>query len=234
MAAAVPVTGTTKQLFFMGAARLEDRVLVASFANSASVNLEPIRHMLAELNHQQIKDKQLYSFGHGSVAWSVTVAQGLILVLCTKAEYPHSIAKACLEELETGFQAKFADKWGRTKEGGLDAQAKPLLSQLCGRYDELANVSKIHATLAKVEAVKLVMQEAVETALENSVQMDAIGKKTEDLERNAKRFRINAQVMRRKMCWRNVKLKLVIVGAVVLGLGVMVLVILAQSGQLSD
>lgn len=229
--AAPPVS---KKLYFLGAARLEDRVLVASHANSASVTLEPIHNMIAELNSAQMKDKQLYSFGHGSVAWRVMQAEGLILVLCTAADYPNAIAKACLEELESTFVAKFQDKVVKAKEGSLNAQAKGLLTTLCDRYDDLTNVSTIHKTMAKVEAVKLVVQETVETALENSVQLDAIGKKTADLERNARRFRVSAQVMRRKMCWRSAKMNLVVAGTIFISVGIIVVVIMAQTGAFQD
>ena len=75
-----------------------------------------------------------------------------------------------LRDLRTSFQPK--------AEAGLNARGEGALNnamscQVCKGYvlqpSDLANVDSLHATLAKVETVKVVMQDSIELALQNCV-----------------------------------------------------------------
>ncbi len=51
---------------------------------------------------------------------------------------------------------------------------KDILSKLCQKYDDLAQVDKLAAVAKKVDTVKLVMQENIDVALQNCVKLEAI------------------------------------------------------------
>lgn len=54
----------------------------------------------------------------------------------------------------------------------------PLFQGLCQKYDNLSEVDKLAAVAQKVDAVKVVMQENVNTALANCVKLESIEQAT--------------------------------------------------------
>ena len=56
-----------------------------------------------------------------------------------------------------------------------------LLSELCDRFDDPSGVDTISRTVEKVESVKLIMQDNIETVLANTVQLEHIAESAESL-----------------------------------------------------
>ena len=57
-------------------------------------------------------------------------------------------------------------------ENGLSHVTSGLLSELCDRFDDPSGVDTISRTVEKVESVKLIMQDNIETVLANTVQLE--------------------------------------------------------------
>ncbi len=74
------------------------------------------------------------------------------------------------------FVAKAGEKATSAKERQLDSQCSDLLTKICKKYDNLAEVDKLSAVSQKVESVKLVMQDNIDVALQNCVKLESIGK----------------------------------------------------------
>lgn len=89
--------------------------------------------------------------------------------------------------------------------------------------DKLASVSK------KVDSVKLVMQENVDLALQNCVKLESIEKAAEELQQQAGVFKRNANELKNKMWWKNIKMKLIIGFIILAILGIIIGVIVAMS-----
>jgi heme/copper-type cytochrome/quinol oxidase subunit 2 len=70
--------------------------------------------------------------------------------------------------------------------------------------DKLASVNK------KVEIVKLVMQENVDLALQNCVKMETIDLATEELQQQAGVFKKNANKLKKKIWFKNMKMWFII------------------------
>ncbi len=130
---------------------------------------------------------------------------GLIYILICKLDYPQRVAHACLEELQRSFSSKFGDKATTAKERSLDKSANSIFQTICQKYDNLAQVDKIAAVTRKVESVKLVMQENVDLALQNCVKLESIEKAAEELQQQAGVFKRNANELKKKMWWKNIK-----------------------------
>jgi hypothetical protein len=90
-------------------------------------------------------------------------------------------------------------------------------------------MSPIAAVHKKVEAVKLVMQENVEIALQNCVKLERIEQQAEELQQSAGIFSDGARRLKNKMWWKNIRMKLII-GLIILAiLGIIIGVIVAES-----
>src|SRR5690554_5417427 len=97
-----------------------------------------------------------------------------------------------------------------TKDRALDKTTGSLLQKICTKYDNLQEVDKLAAVTAKVDSVKLVMQENVDIALQNCVKLESIEKAAEELQQQAGVFKRNAHDLRKKMWWKNLKMKLLL------------------------
>jgi hypothetical protein len=101
----------------------------------------------------------------------------------------------------------------------------------CQKYDNLAEVDKLAAVQKKVESVKLVMQENVDIALQNCVKLETIEKAAEELQQQAGVFKRNANELKKKMWWKNIKMKLIIATIILVILGIIIGVAVAMSKQ---
>ena len=81
----------------------------------------------------------------------------------------------------------------------------PMLQKICAKYDNLAEVDKLASVTRKVESVKLVMQENIDVALQNCVKLESIEKQAEELQQQAGVFKRNANELKNKMWWKNMK-----------------------------
>lgn len=104
-----------------------------------------------------------------------------------------------------------------------------MLLKICQKYDNLAEVDKLASVSKKVDSVKLVMQENVDLALQNCVKLESIEKAAEELQQQAGVFKRNANELKNKMWWKNIKMKLIIGFIILAILGIIIGVIVAMS-----
>jgi hypothetical protein len=69
------------------------------------------------------------------------------------------------------------------------------------------SIDKLAATFAKVQSVKLVMQDNVDLALQNCVKLESIERAAEDLQQQAGFFKRDAKELRKRMWWKNCKVR---------------------------
>jgi len=82
--------------------------------------------------------------------------------------------------------------------------------------------------------VKLVMQENVDLALQNCVKLEHIEKAAEELQQQAGVFKRNANELKKKMWWKNMKMKLIIGAIVLVILGIIIAVIAVMTQKKSS
>lgn len=99
------------------------------------------------------------------------------------------------------------------------------------KYDNLSEVDKLASVTKKVDAVKLVMQDNVDMALQNCVKLESIEKQAEELQQQAGVFKRSAHDLKKKMWWQNMKMRLIIGGIVVVILAIIIGVIVHMSKQ---
>ena len=101
--------------------------------------------------------------------------------------------------------AKAGDKAATARDRQLDKTCAPMLQKICAKYDNLAEVDKLASVTRKVESVKLVMQDNIDVALQNTVKLESIEKQAEELQQQAGVFKRNANELKNKMWWKNMK-----------------------------
>ncbi|GMH75836.1 hypothetical protein TL16_g06887 [Triparma laevis f. inornata] len=208
---------------FIGVARISDKAVVASLAYNSTVDLAGVKNVLNEKIGMQAGTH--YSFSIGQTTWHL-MADGLgrVFIAITASSYPARVATQCVDDLSRTFVAKAGEKSLTCKEKALDKACKSLFEKICAKYDNLSEVDVLSGVTAKVESVKLVMQENVELALQNCVTLESIEEKAEQLQQQAGVFKKTAKDIRNKMWWKNLKMKLAIAFIILAILGVILAV----------
>ena len=124
---------------------------------------------------------------------------------------------------------RFGSKASTAKERSLDKTCSQMFGTICVKYDNLSEVDKLAAVAKKVDSVKLVMQENIDIALQNCVKLESIEKAAEELQQDAALFRRGATDLRKKMWWKNIKMKLIIGFIFLAVLGIVIGVAVAMS-----
>jgi hypothetical protein len=206
---------------FLGVARVAGQgIVIASHSYNTETDLDGVRQVLEQPNMSMAPGKH-YSFNVAQHAWHlISDDMGLIYILICKASYPQRCAHTCLEELQRTFVAKAGDKARTAKDRSLDKACGSLLQKICQKYDNLNEIDKLASVSLKVESVKLVMQDNVDLALQNCVKLESIEKAAEELQQQAGVFKRNAHELKKRMWWKNLKMKLIIGGIILVILGV--------------
>ena len=89
---------------------------------------------------------------------------------------------------------------------------------------------KIHEIREKLDSVKIQMHENISMVIENNVTLERIQEQSEDLLQASGVFSKTAKDLRRKMWWKNMKMKLMIGGSISVILLIIILVIVGESG----
>lgn len=220
-------------LCFIGVARIVDRCVVASLAYNSTVDLAGVKKVLEQKMGMQAGNH--YSFVTGAMAWHLMAdSEGRIYIAITASSYPTRVAAQCVDDLSRTFVAKAGDKSMTCKEKALDKACKNLFEKLCAKYDNLNEVDVLSGVTAKVESVKLVMQENVELALQNCVTLESIEEKAEQLQQQAGVFKKTAKDIKNKMWWKNLKMKLAIAFIILAMFGIVLAITIPKAKAAAD
>ena len=217
---------------YVAVARLADRCVVAHASHGAHVDQSGVRSVLDPAQMRTVDANKHYNFETSGVAWHLeSDGAAWIYVAITSPSYPLRHAAGLLRDLRTSFQPKAEAGLNARGEGALNNAMSGKFQRLCAQYDDLANVDSLHATLAKVETVKVVMQDSIELALQNCVSLEAIDQKADELQSQAGMFKSRAKTLRKQMWWKKCKMQMLIAFIILTIIGVIVVVILAYTGQ---
>ena len=128
--------GTNGNVMFLGVARVDDRVIIASMSYGATVELNGVMKMISPSSITSINAGQHYTFTSGQNKWHLTAVDELLFMTMTNQTYPSRHAFALLDELQRNFVAKVGTKAETAREGGLSGETKPLSKELCAKCDD--------------------------------------------------------------------------------------------------
>ena len=220
---------------YVAVARLADRCVVAHASHGAHVDPSGVRSVLDPAQMRTVDANKHYNFETSGVAWHLeSDGAAWIYVAITSPSYPLRHAAGLLRDLRSSFRPKAEQGLHARGEGALNDAMAGTFRRLCAQYDDLASVDSVHATLAKATTVKVVMQDSIELALQNCVSLEAIDRKADDLRSQAGVFKARAKTLRSRMWWKKCKIQLLIAVIALTILGVIVVVILAYTGQFDE
>lgn len=181
---------------------LTDKTLVQKY--NPEINY-PIDDIIKLMN---LDTRNYAVFENDNKVFHVLIKSGKIYVLVTVCSYPKRVGLKCLEDMDI----QFAVGKSRTID----------LKKICTQYNRLENVDSISNVNAKVEQVKSVMHENINKALENTVKLESIELQSQELMQSAGIFSENAKELKKRMWWKNMKMKLMFGTIILVILGIIV------------
>jgi len=223
------------QVFFIGVARYSDKVIVAGKDFQEDIPTSTVQGLFNNIQGEMTTNQPV-SFASGNKSWhmrrgSESDPTGLLIyVVGADKDYPIRVASQCHEELSRTFMAKAGKSWESAKEGGLNGSCEKLLSTVIQKYDDLATVSPAHAVQGKIDNVTNQMSANIKGALANTEKLEDMEAQTEALRNSAGIFKNNAHVLRKKMWWKDLKMRLLIAGIAIAIITAIGLIIAAETG----
>jgi len=147
----------------------------------------------------------------------------------TGLAYPSRVAIQMLQELYSEFMEKHGDEAKSCGEGALNKKAKPVLSEVCGKYDDLNKVDKAASLLGKVDEVKSSMQSNIADMLKNTEKAESLAEKSDQLNEQASVFKKKSSDLRKQMACKNLKMTLILGGVIIIILIVILAPLIARA-----
>jgi len=137
-------------VYYVGVARLADRVVVAQHSYNVKTDPDSVKTVLRQ--QMNMRPGTVYNFDVSGTTWHLTGDDaGRVFILITRSQYPLRFAHQCLEEFQRTFVAKVGDKSLKANENGLTRTMSTHLTKLCAKYDNLEELDQLTALNAKVQ-----------------------------------------------------------------------------------
>jgi hypothetical protein len=138
-------------------------------------------------------------------------SKGLCLAVVTGLKYPSRIAVQMLTELYGQYSQKFGPQIQSAPINSLSKKSKTILSSICKKYDDLSNVDKASSLTAKVDEVKVQMQDNISTMLTNIDKAEHISDQADQLNEQANVFKKKSTDLKKQMRCKDLKMTIILV-----------------------
>ena len=146
------------------------------------------------------------------------VENGFTYCVVASESAGRQIPIAYLERIKDDFNKRYAGgKAGTAVANGLNREFGPKLKdhmKYCVDHPE--EINKLAKVKAQVTEVKGVMMDNIEKVLDRGEKIELLVDKTDNLRSQAQDFRTQGTKMKRKMWFQNMKIKLIVVGIIIL------------------
>jgi hypothetical protein len=160
-----------------------------------------------------------------------TDADGLCVAVVSGKKYASRVAVQMLMDLHKDFLSKFGIM--QIKNASADAltkKAKPVLSAACNKYGDVTKVDKAAAINAKVDEVKMTMQDNISQMLQNQEKVEGIAEVSNQLNEQAQVFKKTSKTLKKEMKWKDMKMT-IIIACVVVGIILMITIPLIMKAK---
>ena len=138
-------------------------------------------------------------------------SEGLCVAVVTGLRYPSRVAIQMLVEMYAQFSERFSLQVLSATAQSLTKKAKPVLSSVCNKFDDLSSVDKTAQIAGKVDEVKVQMQDNIASMLQNTEQADSLAERSGQLSEQANVFRKKSTDLRKEMRCKNLKMTIILV-----------------------
>ncbi|XP_010259650.1 PREDICTED: vesicle-associated membrane protein 724 [Nelumbo nucifera] len=161
-------------------------------------------------------NKFTYSCDHHT--FNFLVEDGYAYCVVAKESVGKQVSIAFLERMKADFKKRYGGGKADTAIAkSLNKEFGPVMKEhMQYIIDHAEEIEKLLKVKAQVSEVKSIMLENIDKALDRGEKLDTLADKTEDLRSQAQEFKKVGTQVRRKMWFQNMKIKLVVLGILLL------------------
>ncbi|RWR94147.1 vesicle-associated membrane protein 724 [Cinnamomum micranthum f. kanehirae] len=161
-------------------------------------------------------NKFTYTCDHHT--FNFLVEDGYAYCVVAKESVGKQVSIAFLERLKEDFKKRYGGgKADTAMAKSLNKEFGPVIKEhMQYIIDHREEIGKLLKVKAQVSEVKSIMMENLDKALDRGEKLDVLTDKTEELRAQAQSFKKQGTQIRRKMWFQNMKIKLVVLGVLLL------------------
>lgn len=161
-------------------------------------------------------NKFTYSCDHHT--FNFLVEDGYAYCVVAKESVGKQVSIAFLERMRADFKKRYGGGKADTAIAkSLNKEFGPVMKEhMQYIIDHAGEIEKLLKVKAQVSVVKSLMLENIDKAIDRGESLTILSDKTEDLRSQAQSFKKQGTQMRRKMWYQNMKIKLVVLGIILL------------------
>lgn len=151
-------------------------------------------------------------------SFNFLVHDGYAYCVVAKENVSKQISIAYLERLKADFKKRYGGGKADTAAAkSLNTEFGPIMKEhMQYIVDHAEEIEKLLKVKAQVSAVKTIMLENVDKAIDRGENITVLSDKAQDLRDSAQEFKQKGTQIRRKMWYQNMKIKLVVLGIILL------------------
>lgn len=208
-----------------------DDVILCDHSLSGS-NFESMCQAVLE-NVMMTRQNDKFSFDSGRYTCHAYRSGNIIYVCVTEAMFDRNIAFNCLFELERQLiSAGLKDRAQTARPFALRSPFSATMATTLSRYSSSDALGRLES---KVDDVTGIMRQNIDKVIHRGQTLDDLNERSDLLAHSSTGFRQNATKLRRKLCWKNVKMWVILIISLVILLTVIIVIIisvLAAQGKL--
>ncbi|PKA62952.1 Vesicle-associated membrane protein 724 [Apostasia shenzhenica] len=159
-----------------------------------------------------------YTYACDHHTFNFLLHDGYVYCVVAKESVTKHISIALLERLKEDFKKRYGGGKADTATAkSLNKEFGPVIKEHMQYIVEHAEeIEKLLKVKAQVSEIKSIMLENIEKAVDRGEKLSDLAEKTTDLHSQAQNFRKQGTKLRKKMWFQNMKIKLVILGILLL------------------
>ena len=145
------------------------------------------------------------------------VEGGLVFMCMADGDFGRRLPFAFIDDIVRRWTETYADRGQTALAYGMNEDFSRVLHRQMDFFSRnLGEADRVHRVQGEIDEVRTVMVENIERVLQRGEKIELLVDKTENLNQQAFRFKRQSTVLRRTMWCKNVKLWLLLAGAVAL------------------
>jgi len=181
---------------------------LAEHANATANFAQVARLILEKISGAQGR----MSYAYDDYYFHYYASEGLIVLCMAETQFPRRIAFAFLQQIMTVFLDSFPEERViNARDYDLNKQFAPVLKTHMDKYSFDPSVDKVAAAQGKVDDLKKVMVQNIDTVLERGEKLQILVEKTDQLKDVSFRFEERSRDLKRTFLLSNIKMWAIII-----------------------
>lgn len=177
------------------------------------------------LQSQSNASNQKFSFDHAKYTYHAYTSENLIYLCVADAMFDKNIAFDCLLELENQFASMGLKN--RAESAGSYSLRTAFESRMATVLEKYSESDTLGRMKSKVDDVTGIMKQNIDKVVERGDALGNLNERSDLLAHSSTEFRQSAAKLRKKLCWKNVKLWIILIVSIILVFVFIVIIILA-------